>query len=290
MIRDFSTGNTPALRSTAQAWLTGEHGDPAPVRPAATVMIVRDTAGQEAVGASPVEVFLLRRVASMAFAPSTIVFPGGGVDSRDGVALPWAGPGVFEWSVRLGADEDSTRMLVVAAVREVFEECGVLFASTTEDGPLVDVSSPEWQQVRAGLVARELSLSDVLLRHGLCLRTDLLRAHAHWVTPVFEPRRFDTRFFVALMPEGRAIDGDTSEADHSGWFDPAAVLADYADGRAIVLPPTLVCLEDLTRAHSAADFFEHEPVMRRIMPELVVDETGDAVMRVDFAGTKAPRG
>ncbi|MBK7611990.1 MAG: NUDIX hydrolase [Actinomycetales bacterium] len=260
------------------------------MRPAATVMIVRDTAGQEAVGASPVEVFLLRRVASMAFAPSTIVFPGGGVDSRDGVALPWAGPGVFEWSVRLGADEDSTRMLVVAAVREVFEECGVLFASTTEDGPLVDVSSPEWQQVRAGLVARELSLSDVLLRHGLCLRTDLLRAHAHWVTPVFEPRRFDTRFFVALMPEGRAIDGDTSEADHSGWFDPAAVLADYADGRAIVLPPTLVCLEDLTRAQSAADFFEHEPVIRRIMPELVVDETGDAVMRVDFAGTKAPRG
>ena len=143
MIRDFSTGNTPALRSTAQAWLTGEHGDPAPVRPAATVMIVRDTAGQEAVGASPVEVFLLRRVASMAFAPSTIVFPGGGVDSRDGVALPWAGPGVFEWSVRLGADEDSTRMLVVAAVREVFEECGVLFASTTEDGPLVDVSTPQ---------------------------------------------------------------------------------------------------------------------------------------------------
>ena len=59
MIRDFSTGNTPALRSTAQAWLTGEHGDPAPVRPAATVMIVRDTAGQEAVGASPVEVLSL---------------------------------------------------------------------------------------------------------------------------------------------------------------------------------------------------------------------------------------
>ena len=290
MIRDFSTGNTPALRSTAQAWLTGEHGDPAPVRPAATVMIVRDTAGQEAVGASPVEVFLLRRVPSMAFAPSTIVFPGGGVDSRDGVALPWAGPGVFEWSVRLGADEDSTRMLVVAAVREVFEECGVLFASTTEDGPLVDVSSPEWQQVRAGLVARELSLSDVLLRHGLCLRTDLLRAHAHWVTPVFEPRRFDTRFFVALMPEGRAIDGDTSEADHSGWFDPAAVLADYADGRAIVLPPTLVCLEDLARVGSAAEFFAQEPVIRRIMPELVVDDSGNAVMRVDFAGTRAPRG
>ena len=212
----------------------------------------------------------------MAFAPSTIVFPGGGVDPRDSAELPWAGPGVLEWSVRLGADEEATRKLVVAAVREVFEECGVLFASADEDGPLVEVSSPQWQQVRAGLVARELSLSDVLREHGLCLRTDLLRAHAHWVTPVCEPRRFDTRFFVALMPAGRAIDGATSEADHAG--------------SAVVLPPTLVCLEDLAASPSAAEFFAQEPVIRRIMPELVVNDAGEAVMRTDFAGTKAPRG
>ena len=312
MIRDFPTGNTPALHATAVAWLAGDHGEPVPVRPAATVMIVRDRTRAASgsggtgdaggpgdagglgdaggVGGSPVEVFLLRRVASMAFAPSTIVFPGGGADPRDSAELPWAGPGVLEWSVRLGADEEATRRLVVAAVREVFEECGVLFASTHETGPLVEVSGPEWQQVRAGLVARDLSLSDVLRQHGLCLRTDLLRAHAHWVTPICEPRRFDTRFFVALMPEGRAIDGETSEADHSGWFDPAVVLADYAAGTAIVLPPTVVCLEDLAAAASAAEFFAQEPVIRRIMPELVLNEAGEAVMRTDFGGTKAPRG
>ena len=292
MIRDFSTSNAPALHATALAWLSGEHGEPAPLRPAATVMIVRDASDDESgnSGGSPVEVFLLRRVASMAFAPSTIVFPGGGVDPRDSAELPWAGPGVLEWSVRLGADEEATRKLVVAAVREVFEECGVLFASADEDGPLVEVSSPQWQQVRAGLVARELSLSDVLREHGLCLRTDLLRAHAHWVTPVCEPRRFDTRFFVALMPAGRAIDGATSEADHAGWFDPASVLADYAAGSAVVLPPTLVCLEDLAASPSAAEFFAQEPVIRRILPELVVNDAGEAVMRTDFAGTKAPRG
>jgi 8-oxo-dGTP pyrophosphatase MutT (NUDIX family) len=305
MIRDFSTGNTPALHATAVAWLSGEHGEPVPVRPAATVMIVRDAVGAAGAtpssgvggsdrlgshGGSPVEVFLLRRVASMAFAPSTIVFPGGGVDPRDSAELPWAGPGVLEWSVRLGADEDATRTLVVAAVREVFEECGVLFASARESGPLVEVSSPQWQQVRAGLVARELSLSDVLRQHGLCLRTDLLRAHAHWVTPVCEPRRFDTRFFVALMPQGRAIDGETSEADQSGWFDPLTVLAAYTAGTAVVLPPTVVCLEDLAAARSAAEFFAQEPVIRRIMPELVLNDAGEAVMRTDFAGTKAPRG
>ena len=297
VIRDFSTGNTPALRATAEAWLAGERGAPATTRPASTVMIVRDArpedtddtdssngAGGVPPQRGPVEVFLLRRVASMAFAPSTMVFPGGGVDSRDGVEVPWSGPRVLEWSLRLGADEDSTRMLVVAAVREVFEECGVLFASAAVEGPLVDVSTPEWAAIRAGLVARELSLSDVLREHDLCLRTDLLRAHAHWVTPTFETKRFDTRFFVALMPEGQAIDGETSEADHSGWMDPGAVLADYAAGQAVLLPPTLVCLEDLATAGSAAEFFAQEPVIRRIMPELVVDDSGAAVMRVDFGG------
>ena len=116
MIRDFSTSNAPALHATALAWLSGEHGEPAPLRPAATVMIVRDASDDESgnSGGSPVEVFLLRRVASMAFAPSTIVFPGGGVDPRDSAELPWAGPGVLEWSVRLGADEEAYRQCFIA--------------------------------------------------------------------------------------------------------------------------------------------------------------------------------
>ena len=279
MIRDFPTGNTPALRASAQAWLDGNQPAPPVARPAATVMIVRDRA--DGSGGSAVEVFMLRRVASMAFAPSTMVFPGGGVDARDGAELPWAGPPVLLWQARLGSDDDSTRMLVVAAVREVFEECGVLFASESPSGPLVDVSTAEWTEVRRGLVARELSLNDVLRRHGLVLRTDLLRAEAHWVTPVFEPRRFDTRFFVALMPAGRDIDGATSEADHSGWFDPATVLADAEAGQAVLLPPTVVCLEHLTRAESALDFFDEQPVIRKIMPELAITEANEVVMRVD---------
>ena len=92
------------------------------------------------------------------------------------------------------------------------------------------------------------------------------------------------------MPQGRAIDGETSEADQSGWFDPLTVLAAYTAGTAVVLPPTVVCLEDLAAARSAAEFFAQEPVIRRIMPELVLNDAGEAVMRTDFAGTKAPRG
>ncbi len=307
MIRDFATANTPALRSLAETWLSAAPADrpqPAPLRQAATVMIVRDgavpasarvggpaTEGSAAEGApaaastAGVEVFMLRRVASMAFAPSTMVFPGGGVDARDAVALPWAGPGVVQWAARLDADEQATRMLVVAAIREVFEECGVLFASASETGPLVDVSAPEWADVRAGLVARELSLADVLRRHHLVLRTDLLRAHAHWVTPIFESRRFDTRFFVALMPEGRDLDGETSEADHSGWFAPTEVLDDFAAGRAVLLPPTQVCLEQLAESATAAAFFARAPVIRRLAPTLAVTDAGEIVLRVDSAGS-----
>jgi 8-oxo-dGTP pyrophosphatase MutT (NUDIX family) len=283
MVRDFSTADNPNLRATATAWLSGEHPEPVAPRPAATVMIVRD-------GTAGVEVFMLRRVASMAFAPSTMVFPGGGVDRRDAVDLPWAGPGVLEWSARLGADEAATRMLVVAAVREVFEECGVLFASTGAQGPLVDAGTAPWQGVRAGLVAREQSLAEVLLAHGLRLRSDLLRAHAHWVTPEFEARRFDTRFFVALMPEGATLDGATSEADHAAWFPPQEVLDAAARREAIVLPPTQVCLEQLAECATAAEFFDQTPVIRRLAPVLVFDDEGHAVLRVDFAGTKAPRG
>jgi 8-oxo-dGTP pyrophosphatase MutT (NUDIX family) len=279
VIRDFATGNTPALQASAQRWLDAP-GEAVPARPAATVMIVQD-------GADGVEVFMLRRVASMAFAPSTMVFPGGGVDTRDAADLPWAGPGVVSWAARLGADIEATKMLVVAAVREVFEECGVLFASARDDGPLVDVSDSSWALLRQSLIARQASLGAVLHDRALVLRSDLLRAHAHWVTPVFEPKRFDTRFFVAHMPSHQSADGETSEADTAGWFRPEQVLSDYAAGRAVLLPPTLVCLEQLAAAGSAEAFFELEPVIRRLEPVLAHDADGRLVVRVDFEGTPA---
>ena len=274
-LRDFPIRDLPPLRENAQAWLEGRPPAPSTPRPAATVMIVRD-------GADGVEVFMLRRVATMAFGPSAMVFPGGGVDSRDGHELPWAGPPVVAWATRLAADVDSTRMLVVAAIREVFEECGVLFASAGESGPLVDVASERWREIRQGLVDRELSLGAVLRSEHLVLRTDLLRAQAHWVTPEIEPRQFDARIFAAVMPEGQQADGLTSEADHAGWFRAADVLADRAAGRAILLPPTLVCLEDLARATSAADFFSWEPVIRRLRPALVRDDAGEPVLRLQL--------
>jgi len=278
VIRDFATGNSPELRSRVEAHLACPERAPVALRPASTVMLVRD-------GTAGVEVFMLQRVATMEFAPSTMVFPGGGVDGRDHAdRLPWAGPDSLEWALRLGSDKAAARMLVVAAVREVFEECGVLLASATPDGPLFDVSDESWQAARQGLVARELSLCALLIARGLVLRSDLLRAHAHWVTPEFHSKRYDTRFFVARMPRAQTADDKTTEADIAGWFAPADVLAAYEAGRAILLPPTVVCLQDIAGFSTAAEFFAYTPVIRTIEPTLATLEDGTVVVRADLNG------
>ncbi|MEO7060262.1 MAG: NUDIX hydrolase [Lapillicoccus sp.] len=269
-LRDFDVG---ALGDRARVWLAGEVTDVAAPRTAATVMLVRD-------GASGVDVFMLRRVASMAFAPSMWVFPGGGVDPRDDAAdLPWAGPSAAEWATRLGCDEGLARSLVSAAVREVFEECGVLLAGPSADTVVADLRDPEWDAERAALLSREQSLSEMLLRRGLVLRSDLLAVKAHWVTPEFEPRRYDTWFFAALLPEGQIPDDDTSEADVSDWVVPADLLDAYAAGSAGLLPPTVVCVESVGVAPSATGFLASGGSVEAVMPELL-DRDGQAVMRI----------
>lgn len=249
-----------------------------PTRPAATVMLVRDIAAgsgelagaEDAAADFGIEVFMLRRAASMEFAPRMMVFPGGGVDSRDADRdLPWCGPSPTRWGADLAIDdEDLARELVVAAAREVFEECGVLLAGPDESRVVHDPSGPQWRQARADLLARERSFAEVLMDRNLVLRTDLLRAWAHWVTPEFEPRRYDTRFFAALLPEGQSPDGDTSEADAAGWWSPASLLRDADQGSAMLLPPTQVCLEQLAARAPAAAVLDTPPAVRRVFPVL----------------------
>ena len=259
--RDFPVGG---LADRARAWLDGAGPDPVVPKAASTVMLVRNGAGDTG---SAVEVFMLRRVASMAFAPRMMVFPGGGVDVRDAdPQLPWAGPPPSVWATELGCDEDSARELVIAAVREVFEECGVLLAGPDPHSVVADVRGAAWQEERAALLSRQTSLAQMLIRRGLVLRSDLLSARAHWVTPEFEHRRYDTRFFAALMPEGQVADDLTSEADHADWTDPAQLLRDEAAGRALMLPPTVVCVEEVARATSAAGFVAERVPVRPVVP------------------------
>ncbi len=275
MFRHFPVADSPGLVDRATQWAAGPRQAPV-ARHAATVMCLRE---------SPTgpEVFMLHRVATMAFAPSMHVFPGGGVDPRDDAPdLPWAGPPPAVWATRMSTDEASARRLIAAAVREVFEETGVLLAGPV-DGPtaLADVSGRGWSTARQDLVDRHTSLAEFLVRQRLALRSDLLSYRAHWTTPEFEPRRYDTRFFACLLPEGQAADGLSSEAQAADWFRPADLLAEAAEGRALILPPTVVCLEQLAEAASAATFLATQPPVHEVLPVLVQSPDG-LTLRADL--------
>lgn len=226
--------------------LADGHLTPVAPRRAATVMLLRDTP------AGPV-VHMLRRRASMAFAGGAYAYPGGGVDPRDeDHQVGWAGPGQDDWARRLGTDARTAQAIVCGAVRETFEEAGVLLAGETPDTVVGDTTGDDWEADRQALVARELSFAEFLDRRGLRLRSDLLGAWARWITPEFEPRRYDTWFFVAALPEGQRTRNASTEADRTVWIRPAEAAAGYDRGELLMMPPTISTLRSLEPYGSAA--------------------------------------
>jgi 8-oxo-dGTP pyrophosphatase MutT (NUDIX family) len=221
-----------ALVEAAHAFERGEQ-PPAEPRNAATVVLLRP-------GADGPEVYLLRRQASMAFAAGMCVFPGGGVDPRDfDASIAWAGPSAAGWATRLGVDDEHlARALVCAAVRETFEESGVLLAGPSPDSVVADTTGADWEADRVALESRDLAFTDFLALRGLVLRTDLLGAWSGWLTPVFEPRRFRTWFFVAALPDGQVTRDVSSESSSVTWLPALAACAAVDDGSILMLPPT----------------------------------------------------
>ncbi|OBF99930.1 NUDIX hydrolase [Mycolicibacter sinensis] len=216
---------------------------PLPTRPAATVMLVRD--GDR--GNGPLDVFLMRRHAAMEFAAGVMVFPGGGVDNRDrSTEIAWVGPDPSWWAQRFGVEIDLAAALVCAAVRETFEESGVLFAGPADDPQRVVADASVYAEARRALAVGELSFADFLRTENLVLHAELLRPWANWVTPEAErTRRYDTYFFVAALPGGQRADGENTESDGAGWVTPDAAIADFAAGRSFLLPPTWTQLDSL---------------------------------------------
>ena len=206
--------------------------EPAEPRNAATVILMRPSAEGP-------EVYYLRRHVTMDFAGGMCVYPGGGVDPRDfDVAVGWAGPSPAEWAERLRCDEETARALVCAAVRETFEESGVLLAGTSTTSVVADTTGADWEADRVALESRDLSMTEFLTRRGLVLRTDLLGVWDAWLTPVFEPKRYRTWFFVALLPEGQVTRDVSTESSSVTWL-PARVAAEQADaGELALMPPT----------------------------------------------------
>jgi 8-oxo-dGTP pyrophosphatase MutT (NUDIX family) len=196
---------------------------PAAPKYAATVLLLRP---------GP-EVYLIRRAATMAFAAGMHAFPGGTVDPRDSAVLPgWAGPAPADWATRLNLPEPTARAVVSAAVREVFEECGVLLAGPDADTVVGDVSGAEWETARLALIAREVGFAEFLAERELVLRSDLLTPWDRWLTPEFEPRRYDTYFFLARLPERQVTRDVGGEAEQVLWGRPDELV------ELPMLPPT----------------------------------------------------
>ncbi|MEU3555292.1 NUDIX hydrolase [Streptomyces fragilis] len=260
------------IRALAAGTLT-----PVTPRRAATVMLLRDT------DQGPV-VHMLRRRASMAFAGGAYAYPGGGVDPRDDDRqVRWAGPSLAAWADRLGVDEPAAQAIVCAAVRETFEEAGVLLAGPTEDTVVGDTTGEDWERDRAALAGHQLSFAEFLDRRGLVLRSDLLGAWARWITPEFETRRYDTFFFVAVLPEGQRARNVSTEADRTVWTRPADAAAGYDKGELLMMPPTISTLRTLETYPAAADALAAAPG-RDMTPVLAEARLVDGVVELVWPG------
>jgi 8-oxo-dGTP pyrophosphatase MutT (NUDIX family) len=243
--------------------------EPPPVRAAATVLLLRGGAG------TGVEVFAFRRVPRMVFAPGMLVFPGGSVDAADAdPAVPWDVP-----------VEPAAAPALAAAVRETFEECGVLLArdATGRAPDAAELASPGWEERRAGLAEGRCTLAGVLTQARLAASASALHPWARWVTPEFERRRFDTWFYLARVPAGQEPRDLGGEGEQAAWLDPAGALERHAAGDLPMLPPTQVCLEELAAARSVDELLATPRAVRPVSPWVARGDDG-LVLRVDLDG------
>lgn len=194
----------PQLAERARAIVYGGSWTPPVARPASTLVLLRDTQ-------DGIEVALLQRASTLAFAKDMYVFPGGALDDSDAdFGDPW----------------------LVAAIRETFEESGVLLAVPAAPGDC-------WR-------LRDLPFGEALSELGVSPDLSALHFCAHWVTPEVESRRFDTRFYAAALPPGQDLADFTTEHQNIGWYRPSAA-ADLP-----MLPPTAAVLAELAQFDTMA--------------------------------------
>jgi 8-oxo-dGTP pyrophosphatase MutT (NUDIX family) len=220
------------------------------------------------------------------------VFPGGSVDAADGDPdIGWAGPSPADVADRLSTSPERARALVCAAVRETFEESGVLLAGPSP-AALVDDSAALARDRRA-LLTGTTSFGELLGRLGLMLRADLLTPWARWVTPEASPRRFDTWFFAAALPPGQtaALEAPAErqdqskphhgephhglphhgESDQGTWLRSAGALESARTGEITLLPPTAVTLGELAHYDSVTAVLAQRRTMTMRMPRVMID-------------------
>ena len=281
----------PYLRGAAESWF--EHGDRTPRKPrlASSVVLVRD---------SPrgTETYLAYRRGESPL--GRVAFPGGSIDPGDDDAATWYGPAPAVWAKTMGIDDARlARRHVVAAIRELFEETGILLAGPDESTLLEANRGPEWMAARAAIASGDASFLDLLTRRGLGLRTDLLRPLSNWQTADFALRRFDTRYFAVVQPLGQEASLLEGKGSWGQWRSAAAETANRdttALGDEIGLPDTTgltlaeltvpqveLVLEKLARARGCIAYLTSRRPAAVFQPELVQAD-GDYWLAVQLSG------
>jgi len=228
--------------------------DSTALRLASTVMLIRE--GRSTPIASPgVEVFMARRHVDSVFVGGAYVFPGGRVDPDDALD-PGCCVGIGPQAAdrRLGLEGVGGGLAhYVAAIRECFEEAGVLLAYD-RTGALLDFENQaiaeRFGKLREELNAGSTTLAEIVARESLRLATDRIEYWSHWITPVGEPRRYDTRFFVARAPERQTAGHDDWELVNSAWVGPHEAIARALRREWLIIFPTLMNLKELGRHRS----------------------------------------
>ncbi len=238
-----------------------------PIRPAATVVLLRDAP-------SGIEAWLLTRVTNMVFAAGMSVFPGGRVDDAD-ADLPMAGGDFAAMSGRFGCSESAARGYVGAAVRETFEETGVLLT----------VPSADLSGARTDVEAGRVSFGDLLRDHGLAVDAEALHPWSRWITPPGERRRYDTHFFIGALPPGAEAQDVTTESSSAGWVRIGEALDQAQRGERMLLPPTVMTLASLVDFPTVAEAVATAGArpLDPVQPTIYVD--GDAVVAELTDGT-----
>ncbi|MCP4501382.1 MAG: NUDIX hydrolase [Deltaproteobacteria bacterium] len=239
-------------------------------RLAATVLLFRPTPK------GLLEVFLVKRHGRSGFMAGAHVFPGGRVDDSDEEFFDVLSDVEREQVKILTEGESNARRgaaFVYAAIRETAEECGVLLANNEQAAATTKEADDVFMALRSGASFRE-----EIARLKLRVDISLLRSFSWWLTPKEEPKRYDTRFFVALAPEGHEARPDEKETTEGAWMTPQAALSAYGKGDIVLAPPTLVTLEDLVGVRSIDEVSERSMRPLRCLCPALLHENNALVL------------
>lgn len=281
----------PDQLEAAQAWIDYGERTPSKPRMASSVVLLKDSP-------TGLQTFMTYRPGGSPL--GKVAFPGGTIEAADDDVTDWVGPSPAQWAKSMGiADIVLARRHVVAAIRETFEETGVLLAGPDASSLVEGVSGPEWMKARESIAAQETTFAELLARRHLVLRTDLLKPLSHWLSPDFAHRRFDTRYFAAARPVSQEPQLLASKGVWGRWVSAAEVL----DGRTstvlgdevgqpgtvgqtlgdLVVPGVEIILEKIGAARGCIAYLNHKRPVNEYRPRLVSADDGALALEVDVA-------